>query len=180
MSGLELNKVIAAILLASVVAMTSGFVSHMLFQTHGAGENAYPVMMEAAAPAATQEAAAAVLEPIGPLLAEADLKAGAKVARKCSACHSFDEGGPNKIGPNLWNIVNRNMATGAGFSYSKAFQGMAGDSWTYGKLNAFLVKPKELVPGTKMQFAGLKKTKDRANLVAYLRSLSGDPAPLPE
>lgn len=180
MSGLELNKMIAAILTAGVIAMASGFVSHLLFQTKEAPQHAYPVTVEAAAPATTQEAVTAVLEPIGPLLASADIEAGAKAARKCGACHTVNEGGANKIGPNLWDIVNRSMASTSGFKYSAAFQGMAGGSWTYEKLNAFLSKPKEMVPGTKMQFAGLRKTKDRANLVAYLRSLSGDPAPLPE
>lgn len=180
MSGLELNKMIAAILMAGVIAMSSGFVSHLLFQTKEVGEHAYPVAVEATTTASTEEAAAVVLEPIAPLLASADIDSGAKVARKCTACHSFDEGGPKKIGPNLWDIVNRRIASDGGFGYSAALQEMAGDSWTYDKLNHFLAKPKDMVPGTKMQFAGLRKTEDRADLVAYLRTLSGNPAPLPQ
>jgi cytochrome c len=115
---------------------------------------------------------------IGALLAQADVDAGAKDARKCAACHSFEEGGPAKIGPPLWNVVGRDIASVDGFSYSDALQGKDG-SWDYQHLDAFLAQPREYAPGTKMAFAGIKKPEDRADVILYLRSLSNDPAPLP-
>jgi cytochrome c len=131
-----------------------------------------------AAPAAEEAAPADNGEGIATLLASADQEAGAKVSKKCGACHSFDKGGPNKVGPNLWDIVGRAVASHEGYSYSGALSDMGGE-WSYESLNAFLTKPKDFVTGTKMSFAGLKSAEDRANLIAFLRSLSDDPKPLP-
>ena len=113
MSGLEINKIAGAVLTAAVVAWTAYFVAELL---HGGGhevaENAYPVGGLVEATRAPDESGG--LEPVLPLLAVADTEAGAKLARKCSACHTFDEGGPDKIGPNLWNIVGRAVAESGG------------------------------------------------------------------
>jgi cytochrome c len=116
---------------------------------------------------------------IADLLKAADPAAGAKVAAKCKACHGFDKGGPNKVGPNLWDIVGAKQAhLGDAFKYSDALKGLGGE-WTYDALDKFLTSPKEYVPGTKMVFPGLKKPEDRAAVIAYLRSLSDSPKPLP-
>jgi cytochrome c len=115
---------------------------------------------------------------VGALLAQADVDAGAKDARKCAACHSFEEGGPAKIGPPLWNVVGRDIAAVEDFSYSDALGEKEG-AWDYQNLDAFLAQPREWAPGTKMAFAGLKKPEERADVILYLRSLSNDPAPLP-
>ena len=112
------------------------------------------------------------------LLSDSDVNKGQKISKKCVACHSFNEGGKNKVGPNLWNIVNRKMASVDGFKYSKALNKME-KQWTYSNLNKFLIKPKSYVKGTKMNYAGLKKDSDRANIIAWLRTLSSNPAPLP-
>ncbi len=141
---------------------------------------------EATPPAGSSEAAgqqqAAATPPgggIGDLLKAADPAAGAKVAAKCKACHGFDKGGPNKVGPNLWDIVGAKQAhLGDAFKYSDALKGLGGE-WTYDALDKFLTAPKEYVPGTKMVFPGLKKPEDRAAVIAYLRSLSDSPKPLP-
>ncbi len=181
MSSLEINKIVAAILTAGVVAMTAGFVAELLINPDELEENVYRVAI--AAGAATQEATGAAEagpEPVSPLLASADAQAGKKGARKCGACHTFDQGGAQKIGPNLWNVVNRRIAGVEGFGYSSALQGLSGRQWTYEDLNAFLAKPKDFAPGTKMTFAGLKKIDARADLIAYLRSLSDSPTALPE
>lgn len=180
-SSLESNKIAAAVLTAGVVAMFSGFIAEMVYHPHvELEENAYVVAgaESDAAPAAAAEAP--TLEPIGPLLAAADVANGEKVSKKCTACHTFDEGGANKIGPNLYDIVNRPIAGHDGFGYSDVLAGMSGDTWSYEHLNAFLAKPKDFAPGTKMSFPGLRKVGDRADLVAWLRSLSGSPAALPE
>ena len=128
--------------------------------------------------AATAPAAAKGPEPILALLASADVEAGIKTAKKCTACHVFDKGGKNKVGPGLWNIVNADKANVDGFSYSAALAEMDG-GWDYQALNTFLYKPKAYVAGTKMNFAGLKKPQDRANMVAWLRTMAGSEAPLP-
>ena len=112
------------------------------------------------------------------LLAHADPDAGAKDARKCAACHAFDEGGPAKIGPPLWGVIGRDIASVQGFKYSEALVGKEG-AFDYQTLDAFLAEPRNWAPGTKMAFAGLKKPEERADVILYLRSLSRQPAPLP-
>jgi len=126
--------------------------------------------------AATQTAAVTVALP--DLLKAADPAAGEKIASKCKACHDLSKGGPNKIGPNLWDIVGAKQAHLDNFSYSDAIKGLGGE-WSYENLNKFLTKPKEYAPGTKMAFPGLSKPEDRAALLAYLRTLSDSPKPLP-
>lgn len=115
---------------------------------------------------------------IAALLAAADIDAGAKVSKKCAACHSFTKDGKNKVGPNLWDIVGKAIAGGEGFKYSGALAEMGGD-WTYDNLDAFLTKPKDFAAGTKMSFSGIKGAEDRANLIAFMRGFSDNPKPLP-
>jgi len=125
-----------------------------------------------------KKAAAAPVQSAVALLATADAEAGKSVARKCAACHDFTKGGPNKVGPNLWNIVGAKRARRDDYTYSKAMRA-AGGAWTYEALDAFLTNPRGVVKGTKMGFGGLKKVKQRANVIAFLRSLSDAPKPLP-
>lgn len=181
MSSLEINKVAAAVLTAGLVAMTSGFVADLLVGGHGdAEEDAYPIQLaEGAAGTAPEAEEEPGLEPVLPLLASADPAAGEALNRACAACHSFDDGGPQKVGPNLWDIVNAPHAHIPEFAYSDALLAMAEEPWTYEALNAFLASPRDYAPGTKMSYAGMRSVQDRANMIAYLRSLSDDPAPLP-
>lgn len=180
-SSLEGNKIAAAVLTAGVIAMFSGFAAELLYHPRQLEENVYVVAVDDAADAGGTEAAAApALEPIGPMLAAADPANGEKVAKKCTACHSFNEGGPTKVGPNLYDIVNRPITAYEGFAFSDALVAKADQVWDYENLNAFLHKPRDWAPGTKMSFAGLRKDGDRADIIAYMRGLSGNPAPLPE
>jgi len=179
MDSLELNKIAGAILTAGVIAMLAGFISHVVFHTEHGEEVAYAVGPGEAAESETQ-AAEPKIEPIAPLLAAANADSGEKIAKKCATCHTFDEGGANKIGPNLYNVLNRPIASHEGFSYSDAMKAKSSETWTYEHLSEFLTSPKSWVPGTKMGFAGLKKAEDRADLILFLRSLSGSPAALPE
>ncbi len=118
---------------------------------------------------------------LGQMLAKGDAKKGAKVAKKCLACHSFEKGGKNKVGPNLYGVVGRKIATHKGFNYSPAMSkhAKAATSWSYENLVPFLKKPKKIVPKTKMAFPGIRKDRDLANLIAYLRSNSDTAVPLP-
>jgi cytochrome c len=112
------------------------------------------------------------------LLGAADPAAGEKVFGKCKACHSAEQGGPNKVGPHLWNVVGRDKASVGDFSYSEALSELEG-AWSYENLYKFLKSPKDYAPGNKMTFGGLKKSEDRADVIAYLREHSDSPPPLP-
>lgn len=178
--SLEMNKIGAAVLTGGIVAMLSGFVASHLYHPHELEKPAFAVALPDA-DAGSTEPAKPSLEPILPLLASADVEAGKNETRACQACHSFDKGGPNKIGPNLWGIVGSEPAEVAGYSFSDAMQKLEEEhkAWTYSNLNAFLNNPQEYAPGTKMTYAGVKNTKKRANVIAYLRTLSDDPVALP-
>ena len=178
--ALLMNKIAAAILVAALLAMIVGYLASGLYRVDMLAEDAYPIEVEEATGAtAAADAAPAGPPDVLPMLAAADIAAGASSAKKkCGACHTFEEGGAAKQGPNLWNVVNAAQAGVAGFSYSEALKALGG-SWDYAALNGFLYKPKAYAKGTKMGFAGLKKDGERANVIAYLRSLSANPAPLP-
>jgi cytochrome c len=175
---LFVNKVAAAVLSAGLLAMITGFIAHQLYHPEMPEKQAY-VIAEGVQAASTQTASApAGPQPITPLLANASAENGEKVAKKCASCHTFEKGGPNKIGPNLWNIVGAKTAHMDGFSYSGAMQGTE-KQWDYEALSEFLYSPRNYIKGTKMTFAGLKKDQDRADVIAYLRTLSDSPKPLP-
>lgn len=158
----------------------------LVWGSHMIGETVFPEFKApkdtavAAAPATGAPAAEEPAEPqeIGPLLASASVEGGETIFKKCKACHTVENGGANKIGPNLWNIVGTEQAAKDGFAYSDALAEKSG-AWTYDALNAFLTKPKDYAPGTKMSFAGLRKATDRAAIIAYLRAQSDAPVPLP-
>lgn len=170
-SDLENNKIFAAILVAGIVAMLSGFVASKVIHSEELEEDAYPIQVAENVGADTQAAATPVgPDPITDLIALADIAVGEKLAKACAACHSFDKGGPNKIGPNLWGIYGASKAHLNDFAYSDALASMDG-AWDVDTLNAFLWKPKAYAPGTKMNYIGLKKAEDRAAMVKYLQSL---------
>lgn len=179
MSTLEINKIVAAVLTTGVVASFSAFLASVIMHPHELEKPVY-VVAGAAPEEAPSDQAPKVEDDVVAMIASAEEAAGEAVGKKCATCHTFDLNGANKIGPNLWNVLNRPIASHGGFSYSDALKGKSGDKWTYENLNHFLTNPKDFAPGTKMTFAGLKSPQDRANLIRYLRSLSDNPAPLPE
>lgn len=180
MGGMEFNKIMGAVLLALLVSMLAGFTAEKVVSPRHLEKNVYVVEGVAAAGEAAAPAAPVEIADIKPLLAAADPAKGATLAKACAACHSFDQGGPNKVGPNLWGVVGSHHAhLGDGYAYSAAMKAAAGEMWDYDHLNHFLYNPRTGVPGTKMGFAGIKNDKDRADVIAYLRSLAASPVPLP-
>lgn len=179
-SSLEFNKLAAGVLCGGLLLMGVGKFAGVLVHPAQLETNAYTVEVTEGAVTAAAPTGPAPIEPVLGLLASADVASGLKVAKKCAACHSFDKGGPNKVGPNLFGIVMAPKGHLASFSYSDAIKTSGTvDHWTYSSLNHFLKKPKDYAPGTKMNFAGIGKTSDRADLIAYLRSLADTETPLP-
>jgi len=181
MDAFEFNKFAMAALGAVFVLMGLSIVTEELFHMEIPETPGY--MIEVAEGGGGHDKTAEsgpAYEPVSALLASANVEAGQKAAKKCVACHDFSPGGKSKVGPPLYGIVNRALGADAGFGYSSALKAASeGKSWDYESLNGFLWKPKTYMKGTAMGFAGLKKVGDRANVIAYLRSLAETPAPLP-
>tara|TARA_B110000503_G_scaffold143551_1_gene245750 strand:+ start:5530 stop:6057 length:528 start_codon:yes stop_codon:yes gene_type:complete len=166
-SGLELNKIAAAILLASLIAMIVGVVSNALYKPKlEIAERGYQI--EVAEVDGSSAGPEEVVLTIEELMAAANAESGAKTIKKCVACHTFDQGGANKVGPNLWKIINAQRGKRPGFLYSKVMS-EAGGSWDEKHLFGFLQRPGKYMPGTKMSFAGIRKPQDIADVIAYLK-----------
>lgn len=178
-SGIEINKIAGAILLAGVIAMVTGIASEALYTGSIGGEHetqeAKRGYVIEGAEAATGETAKKEDEKpvdIAPFMAKADIKAGEALSKKCSACHTFDKGGRNGVGPNQWGLVGNHFAHKDDYTYSAALSGLKGSRhWDAQTLSDFLTNPKKYIPGNKMSFAGIKDPQERANLIAYLSTL---------
>lgn len=174
MSAFEWNKIIGSVLTAMIVAMVTGILATQIVHPVRLEKPAYlppGAEGEAGASAAPAAAAPAGPEPIAPLMAKADVAKGQTTSKVCLQCHTFEKGGANKIGPNLFGIMEENIAAVPGYQFSSALAAHKGDKWDPEKLNVWLYKPQEFAKGTKMTFAGLPKPEDRANVIAYLQSL---------
>jgi cytochrome c len=177
MDSMEVNKGIAAVLIAGIAFFLTGTIGVALVHNKAPEQPALNIAIpEAQAPAGAKPVE---LPPIAPLLAKADVAQGESLAKKlCSQCHTFNQGGKAGVGPNLYNTVGAPHGHVDGFNYSNALKGKTGP-WNYGELNAWLHKPTSYAPGTRMAFAGISNDQQRADVIAYLRSLSPNPAPLP-
>ena len=180
MDSFEFNKLIGALLGVVFIVCSVSIISDSIFASPVPEKEGF--LIEATEPEEGGAEEAAPEVSIAELLATADPAAGETVYKKCAACHTAENGGANKVGPNLWDIVNRPVASHEGFSYSSAMKSFAegGEVWSLDNLNHFLTSPKGFIKGTAMGFAGVKKDGERADLIAYLRTLSDNPAPLPE
>ena len=177
MKDLELNKIAASILLAGLIAMLCGFFTNIFYQPKtDTAVRGYQVEVKDAKVKTEIVVEEEII--IADVMKLADLTKGTSIAKKCGACHSFNNGGPNKVGPNLWNIMGAMIASNETYNYSSALK-TKGGNWTYDDMYQFLNKPKKYAPGTKMSFAGLKKQKDLASIIEYLRVQSDNPLPLP-
>ncbi len=178
--SLEFNKAFAAVLTAGIAFMGAGFIGEKVVHSQRLERSAIQVGEAPAQQAAAPAAAPAAAEPINTLLAAANVDNGRALAtRQCGACHTFTDGGRNGVGPNLWNIVNKGHAQAAGFNYSNANRALADKPWDYEALNQFIAAPARAMPGTRMAFSGIANTQQRADVIAFLRTLSPSPAPLP-
>jgi len=176
MDSFELNKILGAVLGTCLVLLALNITANAVFAPHKPAKPGYDIAVQEA-PAAGQPAAPE--EPIAKLLASADAGRGEASAKKCVACHTFGKGEPNRVGPNLWGIVGRAKASVAGFNYSAAMKAKGGN-WTIEELNTYLQNPKAMVPGTNMNFAGIPRGSERADLLTFLNGKADNPAPLPK
>lgn len=181
MNSSYLNSAAGAFLGVVFVLMTVSILSEGIFHSEKPEQEGFAIVAAESSGEADTGAAAAELVPIATLLATADVAKGEAAFKKCAACHTAEDGGANKVGPALYGIVNRPVASHAGFAYSAGMKTYAegGKVWDFEALNHFLIAPKSHVPGTSMGFVGLKKDDERANAIAYLNTLAAAPAPLP-
>lgn len=178
MDSYEWNKIAGAVLGTLIFVLVVRFAAEAVFEVQKPAKEAYHVVGVVASASTAAAPAEETLPDFGTVLKAADVTAGKTVAGKCEQCHDISKGGPNKIGPELWDIVGRPRATEPGFSYSSAMMSDHGP-WTYAALFKYLKSPQGVVPGTKMSFAGLSSANDRINLLAYLRTEADSPAPIP-
>ena len=181
MDSFEFNKVAGAVLGTALGVMALGIIAEIIYAPGKPAKPGFEIAVAEGGGEATGAPAAAA-EPIAVRLAKADVKSGEASAKACLGCHTLAKGQPAKQGPNLYGVVGGPAAHMAGFKYSEAMQERhkKGLDWTFEELDKFLEGPRGYVPGTLMTFAGLKRPDQRANVIAYLNSLSDSPQPLPQ
>lgn len=187
MWSMEVNKIFAAILAAVWLIWVVNFVGDLAIpmvqpdhQPEPVAKAGNPSVQAKKAPAspAKQAAKRATGGGLAVLIAAADVAEGRKLAKKCAACHTFKKGGKNRVGPNIWGVVDGPRGVAPGYRYSASMKALGG-TWSYQDLDKFLAKPKVFLPKSKMAFAGMKKPPQRAALIKYLRTLSDKPPLLP-
>lgn len=184
MDGFELNKIAGAVLGSLLAVLGVNRITGYIYAPHEPESKAYVIegVDEAHAATTTAAADAAPAVPLATLLAAATPEAGERVSKQCISCHSFEKGGPNKTGPNLWGIIGARFGHLDGYGYSKAFKDAhdAGRVWNFEELDQYLENPKKFMPGNKMSFAGLRRPEQRADMLIFLRQHMDSPAALPE
>ena len=178
MNSFELNKVLGAILGTCLVLLALNIAAGALFAPEKPAKPGYAIAAKAPE-GGEQKAAAPQVAPIAVRLAKASIEKGQATAKQCQACHTFEKGGPNRVGPNLWNIVDDERGKDRnGFNFSTAMK-TKGGKWTFDELDKFLTDPRGYVSGTAMTFAGIKNDQQRADVIDYLHTLSDNPVALP-
>jgi cytochrome c len=178
MNSFELNKILGAILGTCLILLALSITAGAIFSPEKPAKPGFAIAVKEES-ASQGEAKKEPEQPIEALLASASVDKGKATAKQCQACHTFEKGGPNRVGPNLWNIVGDERGKDrGGFNFSAAMKSKGG-TWTYDELNKFLANPRGYIPGTAMTFAGLSREQQRADVIAFLRTLSDNPQPLP-
>jgi len=180
MNSFELNKILGAILGTCLITLALNIVAGAIFSPEKPAKPGYNIAVKEHSEGEKGGPAKEPEQPIETLLAKASAEKGQATAKQCQACHTFEKGGPNRVGPNLYGIVGspRGEARG-GFNFSAAMKSKGGN-WTFEELNKFLANPRGYIPGTAMTFAGLSRGEQRADVIDYLRTLSDNPLPLPK
>ena len=181
MDSYELNKILGWVLFTCMATLGLNITAEAVFTPPKPAKPGYEITVpEEAGQSAAAEGASpgGAVEPVGPLLASADTGRGQAASKVCVTCHTFGKGEANKVGPNLYGVLGSPKARVAGFNYSGPLKAKGGD-WNYEELNAFIQNPKAHIPGTIMAFAGIPQAGERADLLAYMRTLADAPAPLP-
>ena len=172
-----MNKIIVSIVFAVILIMGINKIADSIFYVENPEKSAYQVAGVTTVANTTTSETSSETGNIMALFASTSAADGAKVFKKCAACHSIAQGGGNKIGPALWGVLGRQAGSISDYKYSKAMVGY-GKPWSFEEMNGFLTKPKEWVKGTKMSFVGLKNAKDRAAVILYMNENTDSPLPL--
>lgn len=177
MNSFELNKIMGAVLATCLVLLTLNITAGALFSAGHVEKPGYAIAAKEESAGGGGQQQQQGVPAVETILASASAEKGQAVAKQCASCHTFEKGGPNRVGPNLYGIVGANKAHLQNFNYSAAMKGKGGD-WSLEELNKFLANPRGYVPGTNMSFAGLRDSQ-RADIIAYLNTLADSPKPLP-
>jgi cytochrome c len=178
MNSFELNKILGAILGTCLITLALNIGAGAIFSPEKPAKPGYAIAVKE--PSGEKDGAPKEAEqPVEAMMASASVEKGQATAKQCQACHTFEKGGPNRVGPNLWGIVGRPRASAPGFNYSAAMKAKGGN-WSFGELYAFLANPRGYIPGTNMTFAGLSRGQQRADVIDFLHTLSDSPLPLPK
>ena len=175
-----MNKIIVSIVFAIILVMGINKVTDVIFSVEKPEKSAYQVASVTTVTSTTSDEVSPSNSESGnimALFASTNAAGGAKIFKKCAACHSITEGGANKIGPALWGVLGRPAGSVPGYKYSKAMTAH-GKNWSFEEMNGFLTKPKDWIKGTKMSFAGLKNIKERAAVILYMNKNTDNPLPL--
>jgi cytochrome c len=178
MDSSAINKFLGVLLGTCIVLLVMNFAARAIFAPVVPAKPGFKIDVKQEPAAAAKETKPTAEVPIGKLLQTASAEEGAAAIKKCAVCHTFEKGGPNRVGPNLYGIVGEPRGQGRGFNFSAAMKAKGG-TWTFDELNKFLTNPREYIPGTAMSFAGVPKDSERADIIAYLNKNSDKPEPLP-
>ena len=179
LDSFEVNKILGAFLGTCLAIQAVHLMAGAVFAPGIPEKPGYEIAVTETPAAGAGEPAKPAEEPLEQLLASASPERGQAAAKPCEVCHTFDKGGQNRVGPNLWGVVGRERASESGFNYSAAMKSK-GSKWTFEELDKFLINPRRDIPGTVMTFAGIERSRQRTDVIAYLRTLADNPVPLPQ
>ena len=172
-----MNKIIVSIVFAIILVVGINKIADVIFYVEKPEKSAYQVASVTTVASTASAESSSETGNIMAVFASTSAAEGAKVFKKCAACHSIAEGGKNKIGPALWGVLGRQAGSLPDYKYSKAMA-THGKKWSFEEMNGFLIKPKDWIKGTKMSYAGLKSEKERAAVILYMNQNTNNPLPL--